>query len=727
MNITPLLHNINKIFSSLNGKKVVLYGLGFASKVLLENIEQLCFEPVAFLDKDKTSGAFMGLPIITVEQVSSYAEIIVITAQASYNYPIYKRIETLKDHGIQIYGINGKNYSADGAIKAGSVALTALNRVALLEQEIDNYDVISFDIFDTLLMRKCLKPEIVFDLLESQSGIAGFKNIRQAAEKKLDAVIVPSLEQIYAEISHSYPNLNVEELLKQELELEKKLLVARPDMQQIYKKALKLGKKIILVSDMYMSHDFLGEVLQRCGYSEYGKIYVSCEYAASKANGKLWDIITQGLASEKVLHIGDNYVADYAMPIERSVQTFLIDNTIVLLDIFALHAESGLLKNAADYIAVGLILHKVLLSTFNSTPIGNGAEVVMPQFAEYRFAITNMYDFGYVFWGAVTCSYMHWLVQTAVENKCEKLLFMSRDGWLWYDLYPLFAAAYVAKTGGALPSADYLYISRQASTFMFPTDIDDIKFIAEAFEFSRLRDSVRDIIKEHFDVDLAPDAFNAKSAAEVCVDDLLEYIESKCLQELLLQAGLRRASYLAYLESLGLEASSAHNSSICLVDSYTSNKVQVILAKMSKQRLGLLCFGFAREYSLVPDTSSGAVFAYEGDYSVYVPRSTVAAQSKLAEVVFASPEAQFLYIDTNGKAVFAEEVRTDTDFIITLHQGIKSFTSEMLDLGVQFQNKQLADYILAQLFEGIFEVDHSVKVSLVCYSSSSKVLEPCLG
>ena len=59
-----------------------------------------------------------------------------------------------------------------------------------LKNLIDGHDVISFDIFDTLIKRNCYKPTDIFEIVEIQynqtnknNKIQDFKNIRINAEK----------------------------------------------------------------------------------------------------------------------------------------------------------------------------------------------------------------------------------------------------------------------------------------------------------------------------------------------------------------------------------------------------------------------------------------------------------------------------------------------------------------------------------------------------------------
>ena len=75
-----------------------------------------------------------------------------------------------------------------------------------LLQRIEESQVISFDIFDTLIMRKTLYPEDVFDIVQEKAeqqeiAIKDFKLLRQRADTE-NPYILPDIYQIYAHTLH---------------------------------------------------------------------------------------------------------------------------------------------------------------------------------------------------------------------------------------------------------------------------------------------------------------------------------------------------------------------------------------------------------------------------------------------------------------------------------------------------------------------------------------------
>ena len=129
-----------------------------------------------------------------------------------------------------------------------------------IQNLIDSADIVSFDVFDTLITRKVLHPTDVFSLVslfaEQRMIISfDFRELRLEAEKSLAESEFKnsySILDIYKEIAQR-GNLTEEDasqLLGIELEAEEKLVVPRKDVQELFLNLYNSGKKLILDSDM---------------------------------------------------------------------------------------------------------------------------------------------------------------------------------------------------------------------------------------------------------------------------------------------------------------------------------------------------------------------------------------------------------------------------------------------------------------------------------------------
>lgn len=187
------------------------------------------------------------------------------------------------------------------------------SRAAVVE-EIEKHDIISFDIFDTLVMRSVYCNKDVFRMMAQQIdpvwGIDFFA-VRTEAERVLSEETYPYIEEIYTYISEKCPVLkgHEPELIAREIELETELILPRHDVVEMFYLAQKLQKQVYIVSDMYMHHDTLAAILEKNGIRGYKKLLVSSEYRSSKPQ-HLFEHYLKEIPEGSCLHIGDSWACD---------------------------------------------------------------------------------------------------------------------------------------------------------------------------------------------------------------------------------------------------------------------------------------------------------------------------------------------------------------------------------------------------------------------------------
>lgn len=202
--------------------------------------------------------------------------------------------------------------------------------------------IISFDMFDTLIIRNVPMPEDVFELIKikyermhpENSLKSDFAVLRREAEKlarkknKENGKKEITLKEIY----HSIDEL--EETVKQELlqiEIETECAVCQPnyEVKAFFEQLVKQGYSVIITSDMYLPETVIKDILKKCGYLSYTALYVSSKYGETKAAGTLFDrvLLDFQIKSQQLLHIGDHCRADYWIPKQKGIQTFLYRKT----------------------------------------------------------------------------------------------------------------------------------------------------------------------------------------------------------------------------------------------------------------------------------------------------------------------------------------------------------------------------------------------------------------
>lgn len=192
---------------------------------------------------------------------------------------------------------------------------------------VDNAELITFDVYDTLICRDCSEPSDLFRRVGKFVGDDTFYTIRKnaelAARKKS-----PSGETTLSDIYDEFLDLSADErndLMAVEMDAELRSSARHFKMGALYDLLRSEGKRIAIVSDMYLPSMFIGEVLDRCGYEGYERLYVSGEYDMSKRKGDLFHLVYEELEVQpkRVLHIGDHPLSDYYVPRKMGMEAFL--------------------------------------------------------------------------------------------------------------------------------------------------------------------------------------------------------------------------------------------------------------------------------------------------------------------------------------------------------------------------------------------------------------------
>ena len=203
-----------------------------------------------------------------------------------------------------------------------------------LVKKLASYDVVSFDIFDTLIFRAVDTPIDAFYFMGEQLGISNFRGIRTWAEydarvKCYDANnhTEIGLEDIWKNLIEDAGDIcSVEEGMELEINTEIDLCYANPFMLEVWKRLKELGQEIVIVSDMYLSSEMLVRILSKAGYNDLPQIFVSCEHGVSKADGKLYRLVKNKYAGKSIIHVGDNPHSDDKMAHKSGLDVYLYPN-----------------------------------------------------------------------------------------------------------------------------------------------------------------------------------------------------------------------------------------------------------------------------------------------------------------------------------------------------------------------------------------------------------------
>ncbi|MDH6269403.1 FMN phosphatase YigB (HAD superfamily) [Rhizobium sp. SG_E_25_P2] len=201
-----------------------------------------------------------------------------------------------------------------------------------------HFEVVSSDVFDTLVYRRSMDVEIgkrAVGLRLVNEGlidsIDNFVTLRNKTELELrvagNFVGDVELEQVYRRLAIILDagHLDLEEFC--DLEFEADLADQRPRLAVV--DALnEIGRRtrLIFTSDSYYSKEQIRRLIARAGIHAPHEIFVSSALQARKDNGRIWAHIARILDVERdrILHIGDNIVSDIQIATENGLATFIV-------------------------------------------------------------------------------------------------------------------------------------------------------------------------------------------------------------------------------------------------------------------------------------------------------------------------------------------------------------------------------------------------------------------
>ena len=130
--------------------------------------------------------------------------------------------------------------------------------------------ICTYDIFDTLIARRCVIPTAIFDIVQSQIIFDNYKEIRILSEQNIinNNYTFNDIYDEFQKITNLDINL-VNEIKQFELNVELDNCI--PIMQNLNK----VNNGDILVSDMYHSQDFIFKLLEKCGLTKKVTIIVN--------------------------------------------------------------------------------------------------------------------------------------------------------------------------------------------------------------------------------------------------------------------------------------------------------------------------------------------------------------------------------------------------------------------------------------------------------------------
>ncbi len=345
----------------------------------------------------------------------------------------------------------------------------------------DQYEVISFDMFDTLVTRPFYDPLDLFRLIGRQVNkthphitedlfyklrILADEEARKTSKNEGSESEDVTLTQIYKSfaILANISEAAASAIQKLEEDSEIYYCTLRKSMKSVFDLAIFAGKRVVITSDMYLERSTIEAILEKNGFTGYENLFLSSEVGKLKKTGKLFEHMANACGCDKkaILHIGDNWNIDYVAARDCDIQSAFFPKAIEtayngISDIYAgalLTPFTNKFKTDNDTTvalnqlpircALGLIANKLYDNPYRG----------MQRASNYN---GDSYYMGYAALGLEVLGIANWIYNEALKNGYSKIVFLARDGKMVKKAFDM-----ICQAKGNIISSDYFYATRKS-------------------------------------------------------------------------------------------------------------------------------------------------------------------------------------------------------------------------------------------------------------------------
>lgn len=328
----------------------------------------------------------------------------------------------------------------------------------LLQQRLQGADVVSFDIWDTVLRRRChpdvcklqalqlvlrqFTPDIQVRWRQAEKLLRLRLRIERRLARKArwrGQSAEYTFEQVWQQLWRTISRLTPAEHMQRaaascELEFALECRLSFVDSDWLQLRTSVVTSTVIFLSDFYMGEAWLLRLLQHHGVQDqFVRGFVSCDWQAAKYDGRLYARVRQHmqLGDRHWVHVGDNRHSDVRMAAAQGVE--------------------GLLFQPEEGHALRQLQERRFQLRLNDVPaywallVDNGA-------IDDAQALGRHYS-------PLFAGFAAWLLQQARESGATRVHFFTREGEFFSRLYQTWLQA----SGECGPPAQLLAVSRLAT------------------------------------------------------------------------------------------------------------------------------------------------------------------------------------------------------------------------------------------------------------------------
>ena len=611
------MSKLEQVLQQYQEKNIAVYGLGSETERLLDKLGTQ-YHIAGLLDSFREEGEFYGKPVISLkETVEKKVGLILVAARPGSCKAIARKIEAFcKENRIAVFDIRGNDLYEKKNVVYDFKNVTGITKAEFMRR-LENSEVISVDLFDTLIMRRTLFATDVIKLTDEKLKEQGiviekFCDRRLESEKYLSQKTAPMLVKIYEYMLEKYDiqNVTAQQLAELEWKLEYELVVPRSEICEAAAKAYEGGKEVYIVSDTYYTKQQLVQLLDKCKITKYTQVLASCEYQTGKTQ-QLFEVLKERLDGKSCIHIGDDDIADIQSARKYGISACKIYSGPELLEKAGYLGLSKFTKTLSDRIRIGIFVSVLFNSPFQF------------ETQEKKITIRDAYELGVLLFAPMISDFVIWFKKQAEKYDIKNIWFGARDGYLIKKMYDMYV-----KNRQSI----YFLTSRTAAIRSGIQDEEDIRYIEE-MRFSGT-------LKEQMQNRLGITVDKEKSR-------LTDY-----KQEILQHAAVCRTGYQKYIAQFPVK-----NGDIAFFDFVAKGTCQLFMSRIVDAHLK--GFYFLRlEEEQMKDRNLDIVSFYESSER---DNSVIFDDYYILETMLTSPMPSVAFFDEEGSPVYAEETRSLSD------------------------------------------------------------------
>ncbi len=328
-------------------------------------------------------------------------------------------------------------------------------------------DTVSFDLFDTLLIRRIHDPDMVKPAvaryISNRAVALGYVWTWQQVQKLRDTFEKQQRQETgkeFADFEARYPDYMgqvvdrvfgkqtdstlLEKITAYELALENAVLVPREKLVAWLRELKEQSKTILIVSDIYLPAVHLQQLVAHAGFLDaVDTIISSADTFLAKASGMAFPMLRDQfkLNYDRWLHVGDNPVSDGLRPLERGIKALVIRDGKEKM-------RKSLVRRYCNY-SLGQPFYR-----------GRALQQIMLPLEAENIPRHPLYVKGFNVMSVLISGFIQGVAEHCLQMGIKRIFFLSREGWLfeqvWNEVVPRMYA------GADLPKVAYLYVSRMA-------------------------------------------------------------------------------------------------------------------------------------------------------------------------------------------------------------------------------------------------------------------------